>query len=189
MQSGSQSSDTHLAGLARLCAAGDRAALRRLYDAQAPRLKGLALRMTGNAILAEDVVHDVFVRFWQNAAHYDPQRGTVAAWLTTMTRSRALDMRRRRNREVAAPDRESWHDTTPDALASLAARMEAQALHHCLNALDDAPRRLIMLAFLQGHTHAELAARLDLPLGTVKSSIRRGLAVLRACLELAGVAE
>lgn len=181
-QDGSRISDTDLAGLAQRCAAGDRAALHLLYHAQAPRLTGLALRMTGSARLAEDVVHDVFLRFWQRAGAYDPARGSVRAWLTTMTRSRALDLLRRRGRELPAPDGADWVDGAPDALARLAARAEAQALRACLAALDDAPRRLILLAFLHGHTHAELTARLGLPLGTVKSTIRRGLAALRACL-------
>jgi RNA polymerase sigma-70 factor (ECF subfamily) len=172
-----------LSDLLSRCAAGDRAALRRLYDLQAPRLKGLALRITGSQAMAEDVLHDVFLRVWQQAGQFDPARGTPRAWLTTLTRYRALDLRRHAGREVAAAAPPDLADESPDAIARLIASADGRALYHCLAALDAPRRRMIRLAFIDGRTHADIAATLDMPLGTVKSMIRRGLSALKRCLE------
>lgn len=163
--------------------AADRTALRALYDVEAPRLKALAARLTGSPTLAEDVLHDVFLRVWRDAARYDPARGTVGAWLTTLTRSRALDLRRAHAREVAGELPETA-DEAPDAVARMCARADGARLHACLQALEADRRRMVSLAFLDGRTHAELAIALKLPLGTVKSMIRRSLATLRSCLEI-----
>lgn len=168
--------------VARLVAA-DRTALRALYDLEAPRLKALAARLTGSPTLAEDILHDVFLRVWRDAARYDPGRGTVSAWLTTLTRSRSLDLRRAHAREVPGEMPETA-DEAPDAVARLCARADGARLHACLQALDGERRKLVSAAFLDGRTHAELAIALKLPLGTVKSIIRRSLASLRDCLEI-----
>lgn len=178
-----EESAAELASLLSRCADGDRAALRRLYDLQAPRLKALALRITGNAVLAEDVLHDVFLRVWQQAADYDAARGTPRAWLTTLTKYRALELRRRAGREVPTAEPPETADDSPDAIARLIATAEGAALHQCLSQLDPARRRMITLAFVDGHTHAELSAGLNIPLGTVKSNIRRSLAALKKCLD------
>jgi RNA polymerase sigma-70 factor (ECF subfamily) len=172
-----------LAALLPRCAAGDHAALRRIYDLQAPRLKGLALRITGSAMLAEDVLHDVFLRVWQQAGQYDPARGTPRAWLTSLTRYRALDIIRRAGREIATASPPDAADEAPDAVARLVASAEGRALRRCMAALEPPRRRMIRLAFIDGMTHADIAAALDMPLGTVKSTIRRALAALRRCLE------
>ncbi len=172
-----------LASLLQRCAEGDRAALRRIYDLQAPRLKGLALRITGSAILAEDAVHDVFLRLWQEAGRFDPARGTPRAWLTTMVRYRAMDIVRRAGREITGLETPEEQDDSPDALARLSARAEGRALRACLTRLPEAPRRMILLAFIEGRTHAELSQTLSMPLGTVKSTLRRALAALRKCLD------
>jgi len=172
-----------LAPLIRACAAGNRAALRLLYDSQAPRLKALAWRITGSAALAEDVLHDVFLRVWQQARQFDPARGSGRAWLTTITRYRALDLLRRTAREVPADGLPEDIDDSPDAVARLIASAEGRALHRCLEGLEAPRRRMITAAFVDGRTHAELSAALNIPLGTVKSMIRRSLASLRKCLE------
>jgi len=165
------------------CAAGDRAALRAIYDSQAPRLKALAWRITGSAALAEDVLHDVFLRVWQEAARFDPARGSGRAWLTTITRYRALDIARRQSREVPADGLPEDIDESPDAITRLIATAEGRSLHRCLEGLEAPRRRMITAAFVDGRTHAELSASLNIPLGTVKSMIRRSLAALRKCLE------
>lgn len=165
------------------CARRDRSALQELYARQAARLKGIALRITGNAAAAEDVLHDVFVRVWNEAAAHDPSRGNAIAWLIAMTRYRALDFRRRLARESGSDGLPEQIDDSPNALALLAASSEGAALHRCLTALDIGPRRMITLAFVDGLTHRELADTLGAPLGTVKSVIRRGLLALKACLE------
>ncbi len=172
-----------LAPLLRRCATGDEAALRALYDHQAPRLKGLALRITASHTLAEDVVHDVFLHVWQQAARFDPNRGAARAWLTTLVRFRALEVLRRHARERTVEQLPDLPDDQPDAYAQMLVSAQGQALHACLAALDLAPRRAVTLAFVEGCTHGEVAAMLGMPLGTVKSMIRRSLQALKRCLD------
>lgn len=172
-----------LAPLLRRCAQGDESALRLVYDHQAPRLKGLALRITASHAMAEDVLHDVFLHVWQQASRFDPARGTARAWLTTLVRYRALEMLRRAARERPTPVLPDLEDDQPDSYARLLASAEGRALHACLTALEPARRHAITLAFVEGRTHVEVAAALDMPLGTVKSMIRRSLATLKRCLD------
>jgi RNA polymerase sigma-70 factor (ECF subfamily) len=167
------------------CAAGDADALRQLYELQAARLHGIALRITRQPAMAADVVHDAFVSVWQFASTFDPSRGSPEAWLTSIIRHRALDTMRRYRREIVTGlgGEAEQVGTDPDPLARLQHSSEAAALHRCLQELDAERRRLIAMAFLDGLTHNQLAHTLAIPLGTIKSSIRRGLAVLRRCLE------
>ena len=169
--------------LLRRCADGDRAALRRLYERWSARLHGIALRITGQPALAADATHDAFVQIWQQAARFDPDRGSGEAWLISLVRYRALDIVRRRGREVLTESPPEQEDLGPDAFALLARSAEGAALARCLGTLAPDRRQLILLAFVQGLSHSDLAARLDTPLGTVKSWIRRALAALRACLD------
>jgi len=163
------------------CAAGDRAAFRALYDQNAPRLYAVALRITRHTGLAADTVQEAFVQVWQNARHYDPARGAAIAWMTGLARYRALDLMRR-----AGPAMASLEDTTlpelPNDLEALAGSADGRALRQCLERLDEGRRRLVVMAFVEGFSHAELAQRLTAPLGTIKSTIRRTLASLRECL-------
>ncbi len=184
MRSGSfEAADPQLAPLLARCGRGDRAAFRRLYELQAPRLHGVALRITRQASLAADAVQEAFLQVWQNAARYDPARGTAEAWLLTLVRYRALDLARRHGREQPGLALPEAADLSPDALAQLVSHADARALRACLEQLEEERRRLIVMSFIGGLTHAELAERLATPLGTVKSWIRRGLAALRDCLE------
>ncbi|MGI3776927.1 MAG: sigma-70 family RNA polymerase sigma factor [Janthinobacterium lividum] len=171
------------ASLLQRCAAGDQDAFRTLYDVHCGRLYGAALRITRQSSLAADAVHDAFLQAWQNAARFDPERGTAETWLLSLVRYRALDLARRRMREVSGADLPEEADPSPGALATLLERDDATALHGCLGELDEDRRSLICLAFMDGLTHSELAERLGAPLGSVKSRIRRGLAALRACLD------
>jgi RNA polymerase sigma-70 factor (ECF subfamily) len=172
-----------LAPLVARCAAGDQTALRRIYDSQAPRLKGLALRITNSHALAEDVLHDVFLQIWQDSGRFDPARGSARAWLTTLVRFRALEALRRGARESTGHVLPDLPDHQPDAHARLLATIQGQALNACLATLEPGARQAITLAFVEGCSHGEVAARLGLPLGTVKSTIRRGLARLKRCLD------
>lgn len=165
------------------CADGDRTAFRKLYDSQASRMHGLALRITRQPSLAADAVHDAFINVWQNAGRFDPARGNPEAWLTGIVRFRALDLTRRGTREITGVELPEQADDEPDALANLVGTSESTALKGCLEELDADKRKLVMLAFINGLSHSDLAAKLAVPLGTVKSSIRRGLAALRKCLE------
>jgi RNA polymerase sigma-70 factor (ECF subfamily) len=170
------------AALLRACAEGDRAAFRALYDRWGARLHGIALRITRQASLAADATQDAFVQVWQQAHRFDPARGSAEAFLVSLLRYRALDIVRRRGREIPGYEMQEQPDETPDALASLVGSAEAAALHRCLGLLDLERRQLVVMAFVEGLSHSELAAKLRVPLGTVKSWIRRSLLSLRECL-------
>ena len=172
-----------LGNLVRGCAAGDRAAFRTVYERQAAHLYGMALRLTREPTVASDVVHDTFLQLWHNAARFDPARGSAETWLATMLRYRAIDALRRLvpdDRDTALPEPP---DEAPDALALLVRSDDARALRACLDGLDGKQRRAVTMAFLDGLSHGELAAALHTPLGTIKSTVRRGLLALRRCLQ------
>ena len=176
-------SDSELTALLSRCAAGDRAAFRSLYDAQAPRLHGLALRITRDPGLAADATHDAFVQVWNQAVRFDPARGAAGAWLTSIVRYRALDITRRRVREKPGYEPPEQEDETPDALAQLVTSAEGAALRHCLEELEPDRRALLLQAYTDGLSHSEIAEKTGTPLGTIKSWIRRSLASLKRCLE------
>lgn len=188
--SGSSGADSaeELARLALGIAQGDKGALARLYDLLGKPLYSLALRITGDAAEAQDVVHDVFIQLWNRAGAYQPERGSFFAWAATLTRNRALDrvrMHRRRGEIV----RESAADILPagdtsdfDSGDALWLREKAGAVRHALADLPNEQRTAIELAFFSGLTQQEIAQRLGDPLGTVKARIRRGLLRLRDIL-------
>lgn len=155
--------------LLRRCRAGDREAFRALYDAEGPRLYGMALRITGQAALAADAVHDAFLQVWQRADRFDPERGSAEGWLTGLVRYRSIDIVRSRARETSDDAIPEQVDPDPGALEAMLATAAGRDLHRCLSALEEPQRRMIVLAFVNGMTHAELAAHVKAPLGTVKS--------------------
>ena len=163
---------------------GSQAALKRLYELESRRLFGIALRILRRPELAAEAVQDAFVQVWQRAASFSPERGDAAAWLTAIVRYRALDMIRKSGREILSDD-PTLGDVaeTPDIVERLDLKLAQGALRRCLGELDDNQRRCIVLAFVEGLTHAEIAKRLPAPLGSVKSWVRRGLIALRSCLE------
>lgn len=168
--------------LLRDAAAGDREAFRRLYDLWGARLYGIALSVTRQPALAADAVQEAFVQVWQQASRFDPARGRAEAWLVSLARYRALDLIRRHGREEPGHEMPEQEDDSPSVLDRLLGDAEGAALHRCMQRLDPDRRVLVTLAFVQGLTHSELAARMRMPLGTVKSSIRRSLTALRGCL-------
>ncbi len=166
-------------------AAGDRVAFRDVYRATAPHLFGLALRLLRRRDAAEEVLQEAFVSIWQHAGDYRRERGSPIAWMGTIVRNRALDRIRRERATVAlddVPGHEDWQDGDPQPDEATAASQEARRLAVCLDALDEKPRRAIVLAYREGLTHEEIARRLPAPLGTVKTWIRRGLMQLKDCL-------
>jgi RNA polymerase sigma-70 factor (ECF subfamily) len=164
-------------------AVGDRAAFRELYEHQSGRLYGVALRITRQSALASDAVHDAFLQIWRNAGRFDAARGGAEAWMLSLVRYRALDIARRRGRETTDDDLPEQEDPDPDPLQRLTSARDAASLHRCLGGLEADRRRLVLLAFVEGLTHSELAEKVGAPLGTVKSWIRRSLAQLKTCLE------
>lgn len=172
-----------LASLLGAVAAGDRRALRRIYEAQATRLFGLANAILRDREAAADAMQDAFLRVSQRAAQFDPARGAATAWLAGVVRHAALDQARLRGREMASDD-PTLGDTAvaPEALERVAASSDGQRLRECLRELEEKNRSGILLAFVHGLSHSQVAARLDIPLGTVKAWIRRGLLQLRDCM-------
>ena len=175
---------TSCAALLEATARGSTLALKRLYDLESRRLYGIALRIVRRPDIASDVLQESFLQIWRNARSYTPERGAAQAWLTGIVRFRALDAVRKTGREVLSDDPSLGDGAQePDVLERLGAEAESAALRRCLGALEDVQRRSIVLAFVDGYSHAEIAERLSEPLGTVKSRIRRGLVALRGCLQ------
>jgi RNA polymerase sigma-70 factor (ECF subfamily) len=164
-------------------AQGDRAALRAIYVRQSTRLFGIAMAIMRDRTAAADVLQDSFLKIWQRAAQFDPTRGEGQVWISSIVRHAALDAARARGREIPTDD-PGLGDTMlePEALDLLQASEESARLHECLQRLPQANREGIVMAFVHGLSHPEIAAKLDQPLGTVKSWIRRGLLSLRECL-------
>ncbi len=163
------------------CAAGDRQALRRLYDLEARRMVGVALRIVRDRALAEDVVHDVFIRVWEKAGTFDPARGHAKGWLFSVLRHQALNVVRQR--AVEAPLDDGVLDALEREMATQARpAVELGALRDCLESLEPVRQRCVLLAYVEGCSHAEIAQKLATPLGTVKAWIRRSLLALKACL-------
>lgn len=167
----------------------DEAALKALYDLTSRKLYGLALRVVRSAEWAEDVLQETFMQVWRNAGDYRASLSPPMAWLGLIVRSRSLDCLRRRAAERSHLTDElddMLADTlageSPDPLDTSLASQQAWALHQCLGRLDHKQREVVSLAYLRDLSHSELAQQLQLPLGTVKTWIRRGLDQLRACM-------
>lgn len=172
------------AALVRSIAAGDQRALHALYERAHRAVFTLALRITANVETAEELTIDVFHDIWRRASCYDAANGTVLGWIMNQARSRAIDRLRFETRKK----RSNGGDVPPSAEVSadphdaLVLRDQGEALRAALTALTPGERQAIETTFFGGLTHAEAAARLDLPLGTVKTRIRSGLHKLRDAL-------
>jgi len=176
------------AELLQRCASGDSVALRTLYDDVAPQLLGVILRILHRRDLAEEALQEVFVSVWRNAANYRPGRGSPMAWLASIARNRALDVRRSLKSEplASAPVTEfeetiAVEGNDPEQETGLA--VDTQRLDNCMKQLSAEQGRAIRLAFINGLSYPEIAAHIQSPLGTVKSWVRRGLQALKSCLE------
>lgn len=172
-----------LSRLIRKCANGDQASLRSIYDSEVPAMLGVAMRIVRRRDLAEDVVQDAFVQIWRRAETFDPSFGSPRAWIFAIVRNRALNIVRHRNREDVSdgdiPDEAVDAGQHEDLLDRLP---ERDALKACLERLEPRRRASVMLAYVGGFSHGEIAGRLGVPLGTVKAWIRRSLIMLRDCL-------
>lgn len=167
------------------CQGGDREAFSGLYRIASPQLFGLALRILRRRDWAEEALQECFVTVWRRAGDYKPDLGPAMPWITVILRNKCLDRLRREKPlqpldESAAAERP---DEGPSPLDNAVASADARRLKGCVDELEGAQKNSIMLAYYEGLTHEELAARLQAPLGTVKSWIRRGLQRLKKCLE------
>jgi RNA polymerase sigma-70 factor (ECF subfamily) len=158
----------------------DRAAFAILYQRTSAKLNGIVRRILPEMTLADDVLQDVYVRIWRSAAGYEPSRGRPVTWLAAIARNLAIDVRRREASRGLG--RQVQYE--PD-LSGAAPGLSAEAglaLQQCLDTLEPLQRDMIVAAYCEGMSREELADRHSRPVGTVKSWLHRGLAVLKACL-------
>lgn len=179
--------DTQLAELIQRIVERDQRALEALYDATSSRVHGLVLRITQQSALAEEVVEETYWQVWRQAPRFEAARGRPITWLLAMARSRAIDALRRDQRfahdELPEDDSAGAAGTAPPPQDLLDATRASGRLHAALAGLDARARQLVALAFFRGLTHEEIAEQQRLPLGTVKSLIRRSLQQLRQQIE------
>ncbi|MEO6699554.1 MAG: sigma-70 family RNA polymerase sigma factor [Paraperlucidibaca sp.] len=176
------------ADLAQLIAAtaeGDRRAFEDLYQATSPKLYALAISVLRNRDHAQEVLQEAYINIWRSAATYNISKGSVQTWLNVIVRHRCID----RIRHAPAPTEElsllDWSNieaSGPSPLQLVQADAEAVDLARCMHGLGAPQQRALSLSFFHGLTHRELAEKLKLPLGSVKSHVRRGLENLRRCL-------
>ena len=164
---------------------GDSRAFAALYESMSGRLFAVCLRMLRDQNEAEEVLQEVFVAIWRRARDFDSALASAATWLITLTRNKAIDrLRQHRARVPLEPfDFDTLQDERPGPAAEAEASQEYRRLRKCLDDLDPRHRSSIREAFFSGDTYKELAERCQVPLGTMKSWIRRALAQLRTCLE------
>ena len=181
--------DSELMTLLDRIAAQDDSALKQLYERTASPLLGLALRIMRNRSAAEDVLQEAFLSIWRGAGNYRASLSPPMAWLGLIVRSRALDALRKRSSDRADLMNElddalsqTLEGDSPNPMDSADASEQAFALHHCLGKLEHQQRQVVSLAYLRDLSHSELATQLQLPLGTVKTWIRRGLEKMRSCM-------
>ena len=165
-------------------ARGDRRALSELYERTSAKLYGICLRLLGSEAEAQDALQDAYVTVWQKAARFDASKASPITWLCVLARNKAIDRLRRQpvvggelEEALAVPD------SGLSALELVEQAQEADRLSRCLEELEERSRAMIRAAFLEGATYSQLAERESVPLGTMKSWIRRGLQRLRGCLE------
>lgn len=184
-------SDEQLRELLTATAQGDKSAFADLYRQTSSHLYGLLIRMLKRRDWAEEALQDCYVRVWQKASSFDSSKGLPLTWMMSVARYRALDLLRMKRPEVELPDEGDDASLPPMSMADdgqdpLSSAVESQGLsrmHSALVQLPDEQRTAVLLAYYEGYTHRELAQRMDAPLGTVKSWVRRGLARLREVLE------
>jgi RNA polymerase sigma-70 factor (ECF subfamily) len=169
------------------CARGERQALHRLYQQESARLLGVALRIVRDSALAEDVVHDAFLKIWTGAASFDVQRGSARGWIFSVTRHLALNRLRASTREQSVDETseasaqatlEGWQE----AADAFDWRVNPGRIHTCLEQLEPVRRNCVFHAYVDGYTHQEIARQVGAPLGTVKAWIKRSLKALRECM-------
>lgn len=181
--------DGDLVGFLDRIAAQDDAALKSLYDQTSSKLFGLALRILRNRDAAEDVLQESFLAVWRSAANYRASLSPPMAWLGLIVRSKSLDALRKRSsdrqdvtHELDEELEQALDGGFANPMDTAQASEQAFALHQCLSRLEHKQREVVSLAYLRDHSHSELAEQLRMPLGSVKTYIRRGLEQLRACM-------
>lgn len=174
-------SETDEPALVAAMARGDTQALARLYDIHAPLMLALAQRILGTRSAAEDLVHDVMLEAWQRANDYDASRGSVRAWLMLRTRSRALDVKKSARMTRSVSFSESAFDAPTDS-ERMSLAPDKRAVQNLLVSLPEEQRTVLLLGYFEGLSSSEIAARINVPIGTVKSRVASALMRLRSAL-------
>lgn len=161
----------------------DRAAFESLYQLISAKLLGVVLRIIPQRSLAEDVLHDTFLKIWRAAHQFDPNRASAMSWTATIARNAAIDHKRRR-KEVDLPDEVLAYQMEKEAIATRSGSDETTklTLQHCLKELEETQRQCVVMAYCQGLSREELSEQLNAPVNTIKTWIRRGLLSLRKCV-------
>ena len=164
---------------------GSQAALAEIYEATSAKLFGICLRILGDRGEAEDALQDIYLNVWRKAGSFDPERASPITWLATLARNRSIDRLRAMGGRRSEPVEAALDiaDPTPDAAARMESSESTARLTGCIGELETRRAEAIRTAFYEGATYAELADRTGVPLGTMKSWVRRGLLQLKECLE------
>lgn len=184
-----ESNDAEMIQLLDRIALQDAAALKSLYELCSSKLFGLAMRVVSNREWAEDVLQESFLSIWRGAGDYRASLSPPMAWMGLIVRSRGLDFLRRRaaqrshlTQEIDEVMADTLALDAPSPMDTAQASEQAWALHQCLVKLENRQREVVSLAYVRDLSHSELASQLKLPLGTVKTWIRRGMEQLRVCM-------
>lgn len=161
------------------CAAGRNNAIAKIYAAESDRLKAVARRIVLQRDRAEDVIHDAFLQILRDAKDFDPARGSARGWIYAIVRNTALKSRKHAGREPAADQEEISTAIDRDSADRQTKLVEGFDLRASLESLEPRRRACLIMAIVDGRTHVEIAAYLGVPVGTVKSWIRRELIALR----------
>lgn len=164
-------------------AQGDKKAFADLYKITSGQLFAVSIKMLGRRELAEEALQEAYVKIWHNASEYQHGKGSVLTWMVSIVRYRALDMLRYHKVRKEDPLAEG-HDFAEEEMDSAGPDVAKTKLDECMGELDPQQKQAIHLAYYNGLSHHEVVGHLDLPLGTIKSWIRRGLQQLQRCLAL-----
>jgi len=170
--------DDLLSGLLVAASQGDEQAFAELYRLSAPRMNAVVRRLTAGKADPGEALQEAYVRIWQSSARFDPARGSAVHWMAAVTRNVTIDLLRSRGRE-GVPIDEIMEMADPIVFEPGV----GADIRRCLGELDANCAQVIILAYYSGYSHSELAQRLDRPLGTIKSWVKRGLVKLRDCLD------
>ena len=165
-------------------AKGDRAAFERLYSATRAKLYGVLLRILGTAELADDVMQETYLKVWKMAGKFDPTIASPITWMVAIARNRAIDIVRKRP-DVSVEDSPEAMAVAAEAPPPLARREmteELRRLLSCLGKLDPEKQRIVLLAYYSGWSRDQLAQKLDIPVNTIKTWLRRSLLEIRECM-------
>jgi RNA polymerase sigma-70 factor, ECF subfamily len=176
---------TELVWLLGAVARGDETAFERLYDATRAKIYGVLLRILGRPALAEEVMKETYLKIWKTAEAFDPTIASPTTWVVAIARNRAIDIVRKRGDLSIEdePDVPEAASETPHPLARREMTEELKRLLSCLGRLDPEKQRIVLLAYYSGWSRDQLGQKLDIPVNTVKTWLRRSLLEIRECME------